>query len=50
MRYALVANAFQFLQGQTGRASTLFIVAAVLDLVGMWCCLHMRSVEREAGV
>ncbi|HBY62075.1 MAG TPA: MFS transporter [Solibacterales bacterium] len=41
------ANAFPFLQGATGSASAYFILAGVLNLVGMCCWFAMRSVNKE---
>ena len=43
----LSANAFPYLQGLTGSASAFFLVAAALNLTGMWCWFRMRSVDLE---
>jgi len=42
------ANAFPYLQGLTGSASAYFFAAAALNLVGVWCWIGMKSVERES--
>jgi ACS family glucarate transporter-like MFS transporter len=41
------ANAFPFLQGWTGSASTYFFAAAALNLAGLGCWFRMRSVSED---
>jgi ACS family glucarate transporter-like MFS transporter len=41
------ANAFPYLQGLTGSASTYFLAAAALNLTGIWCWFRMQSVDQE---
>jgi ACS family glucarate transporter-like MFS transporter len=41
------ATAFPYLQGLTGSASAYFVVAAALNLAGIWCWFRMRSVDLE---
>lgn len=44
------AISFPYLQSLTGSASTYFLVAAALNLVGMGCWFRMRSMNLEARV
>ena len=39
------ANAFPYLEGLTGDASAYFVVAAILNLLSIFCWFKMRSVE-----
>jgi ACS family glucarate transporter-like MFS transporter len=41
------ANAFPYLEGLTGSASAYFMVAGILNLIGIVCWFQMRSVEGE---
>jgi len=41
------ANAFPYLQEGTGDASAYFVVAAMLNVLSIFCWLKMRSVESE---
>lgn len=41
------ANAFPYLQGLTGSASSYFIAAAALNLTGLLCWFRMRSLDPE---
>lgn len=38
------ANAFPFLEQRTGNSSTYFLLAALLDVTGVFCWFRMRSV------
>jgi ACS family glucarate transporter-like MFS transporter len=44
------ANAFPYLYGLTGSASTYFVAAAVLNTVGALCWFRMRSLTAAVGV